>query len=116
MTKTIPTSTLCALPATAQAITLNLRPLPSSQAITLSLRPINANPCSCRGDGKLAFALPWVTITALGWFATKFNPDSSFLFQAGLPGLMAGAAGLILYKATKKVVKHLRHRHRQMAQ
>jgi len=68
----------------------------------------SASDCSCKNDGILAFALPWLAVTSLGTIATFNQPDTAFLVQAVIPGLLAGASGLLMYKLVKKSVKQLR--------
>src|SRR5476651_447369 len=87
----------------------------AAQSFSSKFRPAAGNSCACSGDGKLAFALPWITITTLGTFATLSQPDHAFVVQALLPGLLAGFTGLILYKSTKKVIKAVRRLRSQMA-
>jgi len=113
------------LPMTHQSITFKLAPLPSSepvmrrmrptpvdQRITLSLRPLK-DEVQCQGDGTLAFAIPWMAITLLGTYSSFGQSTNALVLEAILPGLMAGASGLLLYKATKKLVHYL---HSELAQ
>ncbi len=78
-----------------------------SQATTLTL-PALARKQKCCGDGRLAFFIPWAAITTLGSLTAYGQPGSSLLVEAMLPGLLAGASGLMLYKTTKKLVKYIR--------
>jgi hypothetical protein len=44
----------------------------------------------------------------LGAFSASGQPATSMLTEALIPGLLAGTAGLALYRATKKVLKYIR--------
>jgi|GEM_PF-3361463 len=104
------------------SITMTTAQLPSgtvtAQHIVLAAQLSAANApaeCSCKNDGILAFALPWLAVTTLGTVATFNQPDSAFLVQAVIPGLLAGASGLLMYKLVKKSVKQLRRHISQSA-
>jgi len=71
--------------------------------------------CSCKNDGLLAFALPWLAVTTLGTIATYNQSDCAFVLEAVVPGLLAGATGLLMYRLTKRTVKQLRRHWAQVS-
>jgi mannose/fructose/N-acetylgalactosamine-specific phosphotransferase system component IID len=71
--------------------------------------------CSCQYDGLTAFGIPWLAVTTLGTVATYNQPDCAFILEAVVPGLLAGATGLLMYKLVKKTVKELKQIRRKPA-